>query len=533
MRSIAQQDLLNGPRIVLDDLRRRSTRTLETCLLQPSRRLACPEPFDFHHGADLDALPWYHDAGDYHSYPVYYARLSEGFVSPNWGAVFTRDGDLVGDSVNAARWASPDLSAIPGLALHGEELVFTGHARRLPGRYILLNNWGSHNYGHFIIECLIGLLSVQHLLPSGEIKILSKPLTPWQTELLDVIGIGADQLHQSAEDLVQVDEAIFPSFLGGNLEHPSIATRVAFDTLKLRAGITSSQRPGRRLLIDRRAYPTRRVENWPEVERMARRLDFEYVATERLSVREQIALFADAAIVVGETGAALTNIGFCEPGTPVVEIMIQGRESRWIKNTSALLGRRWACQYERTWSTEQGLAYTIDTEGLQPIIERALSGEETRETPRRHGSGSKAGDLRILGCGHYRENTYAHVELQAALDGVALPVKVQTNGTAMSLEFRLDGLPSDMPVPAGLVEFDKVPLVRIYFGTDPLETQARLSRVSETLRHFIHRLAESDPQHVAIPDDAEATQEARTLFIAFQKSLKALKNPAGAAGGGT
>src|SRR5262245_8320917 len=46
-----------------------------------------------------------------------------------------------------------------------------------------------------------------------------------------------------------------------------------------------------------------------------------------LSVAEQVRLFANAASVAGVTGATFTNLAFCRPGTPVLELT--RRETAW------------------------------------------------------------------------------------------------------------------------------------------------------------------------------------------------------------
>ena len=45
---------------------------------------------------------------------------------------------------------------------------------------------------------------------------------------------------------------------------------------------------------------------------------FEVVYAEHLSFAEQMSIFQDAEVVIGVTGAALSNIVFCSPGTLVI-----------------------------------------------------------------------------------------------------------------------------------------------------------------------------------------------------------------------
>src|SRR5262245_46254385 len=54
---------------------------------------------------------------------------------------------------------------------------------------------------------------------------------------------------------------------------------------------------------------------------------FRCVNPSDLSVAEQVRLFANAASVAGVTGATFTNLAFCQPGTPVLELT--RRETAW------------------------------------------------------------------------------------------------------------------------------------------------------------------------------------------------------------
>jgi capsular polysaccharide biosynthesis protein len=231
-----------------------------------------------------------------------------------------------------------------------------------------LNHWGSHNYGHFIIDCLIGIMPIMHLIKQTNSKILCKPLAKWQRELMLLLGVPEESMIEAENDLYNVEDLIFPSFLGGNLDHPCNSTRMIFDLLRQRCSEFKETRASKRILIDRSDHPGRQVRNWTEVTATARDIGFEIIKTENMSVREQIELFANAQIVIGETGAAMTNIGFCDPGTHFIETMIEGRESAWLKNTATVIGRRWSCMYCKTEKIGDRLLYDMDTDRLKQMV---------------------------------------------------------------------------------------------------------------------------------------------------------------------
>ena len=61
--------------------------------------------------------------------------------------------------------------------------------------------------------------------------------------------------------------------------------------------------------------------NEPEIVDTLKQYGFESVALETLSLLEQIALMANAEVVIAPHGAGLTNIVFCDPGTKIIEFL--------------------------------------------------------------------------------------------------------------------------------------------------------------------------------------------------------------------
>lgn len=78
--------------------------------------------------------------------------------------------------------------------------------------------------------------------------------------------------------------------------------------------------PSRRIFISRANASKRRMVNEDEVARILGTSGFEHVALEDLSVLEQIEMFAEASVVIGQHGAGLTNLLYVPTGTTVIEI---------------------------------------------------------------------------------------------------------------------------------------------------------------------------------------------------------------------
>lgn len=78
--------------------------------------------------------------------------------------------------------------------------------------------------------------------------------------------------------------------------------------------------PSRRIFISRANASKRRMVNEEEVADVLASRGFETVAPEELSLLDQIELFAEASVVIGQHGAGLTNLLYVPAKTTVIEI---------------------------------------------------------------------------------------------------------------------------------------------------------------------------------------------------------------------
>jgi len=71
----------------------------------------------------------------------------------------------------------------------------------------------------------------------------------------------------------------------------------------------------------------RAMENESELELCLEQLGFKTIHPQTMSADEQVAAFASASLVVGQSGGAMFNVAFCRPGTIVIDIE---SEPHWI-----------------------------------------------------------------------------------------------------------------------------------------------------------------------------------------------------------
>ena len=81
--------------------------------------------------------------------------------------------------------------------------------------------------------------------------------------------------------------------------------------------------------------------NEAALEAALRARDFEIVRPERLSAAVQVQMAQEAQVIVGPTGAAMTNALFAPAGARIVEIQPRNFTSQWVWAISQRAGAEW------------------------------------------------------------------------------------------------------------------------------------------------------------------------------------------------
>ncbi len=244
--------------------------------------------------------------------PAIVARIPGGRAVGHYGAVVSADDALLFD-----------LSPYYGAFRPSQHPIFL--SARLPpveevaGTVGVLTTRGVDNYYHFLTDVLPRL----ELLRRGGIepdRYVVNRSTAFQRDLLDAVGVPEERTLPSANHPhLRADHLVVSSLPDSHLRTPPWVAawlRQAF--------IPTDPSPApahRRLYVTRgQRKHTRHVENEAEVLAALSPYAFETVDPGALSVAEQVRIFAEAEIVVGAHGAALTNLVFCPAGAAVVEL---------------------------------------------------------------------------------------------------------------------------------------------------------------------------------------------------------------------
>jgi hypothetical protein len=202
--------------------------------------------------------------------------------------------------------------------------------QKISGRVAVIAQHAHSNYCHFFNEVLgrLALLEM-HGIEYDYLYVMCH--SKFVRDALRLWGIDESKIiHPTTSHFgVQADTLIVPSLVlntnngfwhAGVNAHPYTLKYVREKLLKAAQQEISKDRFSHRVFISRRDAPSRNILNEDEIVELFKTKGFERYDTGKMSVVEQIALFANADIVVGEHGAGLTNILFCKEGALVIEL---------------------------------------------------------------------------------------------------------------------------------------------------------------------------------------------------------------------
>ncbi|MET3663657.1 glycosyltransferase 61 family protein [Caulobacter sp. 1776] len=292
----------------------------------------------------VDVPGWADGAGGALRSAVDLARVKDVWHAPAFGAVFDDAGQVFRSTVHEALYLTPTLAALPHTRREGEVTVFSAPAEApiIPRATVFMAWGGLHNYGHFLIDCLPALLAAEHAGALEAFPAVSPPLLPWQAELLTLL-LGADAPMPTVIDapVARLDEAVFATPMDHFLHAPGPPLDAVRERILAAAAVPYDPGAPKRIYVSRLGSLKRVLVNEAELEAALEARGFMIVRPEAWSIRDQIALFNRADVVVAPAGAAMANILFCKPGTKVFEIQPSNFIGVWVRNIALLVGVDW------------------------------------------------------------------------------------------------------------------------------------------------------------------------------------------------
>ncbi|MFC5354298.1 glycosyltransferase family 61 protein [Azospirillum himalayense] len=314
---------------------------------------------------------------EYVTHPAYLSVLADVVVRPATGAVYVPGKGVWQD----ARYLSDGGRLRSDL----ERLERDGAAGlpTLPGPVLLASSAMNRNYFHWLMDVLAGVQAGAQAF--GRLPpLLLPPLNGWQGDALRrLLGLPPEAAIPAAlpgswsedgpgQGLVRCERLIVPSHLGGTAIFPDATVRSLF--ARLSEGLPQHPSARRRLFVSRRDSDRPRIVNEAALAEALAPLGFELVVPGAMSVEAQARCFREAAVVVGSHGAGLVNVGFCVPGTTVVEILGSHYLNSCFYHLCGLMGHDYYSHTElvapHNGRAGNAVSFYVDIKRLLVLLER-------------------------------------------------------------------------------------------------------------------------------------------------------------------
>ena len=263
----------------------------------------------------------------------YYEVLNAELIGP-FAAGFDNEDNLIQETTIPTFYKTTD--AISLRTLISKYRPFTSKTSILEGTYVSLVNIWSHNYFHWILDCLARLESLEHYQKATGLKpllLIPKSPTKWQLESLWLLGYDEKNFILWNYSRIQIEKLILPSFCRSSAAGISPRTcrwlrQHMLNGIDHLNNQVHEKEFSSRVLISRRKASRRRVINESEVIDALAPLGFVAYALEELTFSEQVKLFSQAEFVIGPHGAGMTNMIF-SPKLKIIELF--NRNSQYFQ----------------------------------------------------------------------------------------------------------------------------------------------------------------------------------------------------------
>lgn len=249
-----------------------------------------------------------------------YLLSPAGFIVHDEAAHFIDDADAAIKYHRASR--SPRVGSL--------KLGFGARQAAWISRGVNVMHEYENNYFHFVAESIPRMLLTEEAdVPLTVPFLCTRGLHPNIEALFDRVNVARRPvMFLEAGTVYRVGELFQPSdasIVVDTYHGLEGARRSGLDINRIRKGVDFCQqrflprfRTGKRKIFASRGGSIRRLLNQSAIEERLEAAGFEIVRADNLSLEDQVLVFQDAEIVVGPTGAQMTNIVWCAPSTSVI-----------------------------------------------------------------------------------------------------------------------------------------------------------------------------------------------------------------------
>lgn len=226
-------------------------------------------------------------------------------------------------------------------------------------RAICMVGWAANNYYHFTFEILsrLAFIDLYEKYRNWPILIDSCVIQCTQMKkLLDTVNVYRHPIIEVKEyTQIRVKELVYSSkamWMPPNFEKGVVPQKkdylfskyvvenirsIVFSQLVIQDDETEI-RENRNIFLSRRNCKNQRLLNAYEVEQVFRKNGYRVVYTEELDFVEQVKLFYSAKIIVGATGAAFTNLVYCQKEAIAAIIAPESHTPYYFSNIAHMVG---------------------------------------------------------------------------------------------------------------------------------------------------------------------------------------------------
>ena len=206
-----------------------------------------------------------------------------------------------------------------------------------PGTSAIVHAAGARNYYHWTIEIMPRLFALQEAMREGllqpdrillfydaPMRFVADSIATFLPDLAPLVQVVPDNLTRLERCCFFIDATPDAPF-ASHLDHTSrLKTCTGFLCEEIDAKLAGRPRPAspQAWLISRGDAPDRRLLDEDRLLDAFADLGLQRAEFTGLGVDEQIAMMADASLVIAPHGAGITNTIYCRPGTAVIELNI-------------------------------------------------------------------------------------------------------------------------------------------------------------------------------------------------------------------
>jgi len=200
------------------------------------------------------------------------------------------------------------------------------------------HRWQTGGFYHFTIDVLPRICRMKECFPDemDSFTFCYPTLkTTYEAEYLELLGVGSGQIMDTTQARSIECEEVFCLPHPGRYNGLHSYTRLAREEILSKVDLSGLEQ-SRPIYLSRRAS-MRHCLNEDRVMAVLEQRGFVIVDPMPERVVDQIRLFHAASLVLSVHGAALTNIFWCQPSTPVIEFVNPGYKDQGYRNLTAYL----------------------------------------------------------------------------------------------------------------------------------------------------------------------------------------------------